>query len=167
MERLYRSRRERIIGGVCGGIAEYMHIDPTLIRVGWVVAALIWGAGILVYLICWLVIPEAPWGYQSQPRPGREGKSTWSDLGGWSKAEDRPFGGEGGEGGSGGEGGQAEPASQPSRLATLAGIFCIGLGILALLPIVVPLPIFTWSRLWPVLVIGLGILLIASGARER
>ena len=58
--RVYRSRTDRKIGGVCGGIAEYLNLDPTLIRVAWVLAIVFYGAGLLLYLILLVVIPEAP-----------------------------------------------------------------------------------------------------------
>ena len=51
IRRLYRSKKDKIIGGVCGGIAEYFNVDPVIIRLLWVVAVLMWGAGILAYLI--------------------------------------------------------------------------------------------------------------------
>ncbi len=60
IKRLYRSRSERKIAGVCGGLAAYMGVDPVIPRVIWVVFALAAGAGILAYLICWLVIPQEP-----------------------------------------------------------------------------------------------------------
>jgi phage shock protein PspC (stress-responsive transcriptional regulator) len=44
-KRLYRSRKERKIGGVCGGLAEYFGLDPMVVRVIFVLAALVWGAG--------------------------------------------------------------------------------------------------------------------------
>ncbi|OOG63335.1 PspC family transcriptional regulator [Rhodanobacter sp. B04] len=59
-KRLYRSRRYRSLAGVCGGIAEYFGWDPTLVRVGWIILTLMGGSGILLYLIMWLVMPEAP-----------------------------------------------------------------------------------------------------------
>jgi phage shock protein PspC (stress-responsive transcriptional regulator) len=58
--RLYRSRTDRKIAGVCGGLAEYLGIDPVIPRILWVVLALGAGLGIIAYLICWIVIPEAP-----------------------------------------------------------------------------------------------------------
>ena len=58
--RLYRSRRDRKIAGVCGGMAEYWGIDPVIPRLIWVAFALAAGAGLLAYLICWLVIPKEP-----------------------------------------------------------------------------------------------------------
>ncbi len=58
--RIYRSGEERILGGVCGGIAEYLNIDPALIRLLWVIGSLAWGAGIFLYLIAWIIIPRNP-----------------------------------------------------------------------------------------------------------
>lgn len=57
-DRLYRSESDRIIGGVCGGLAEYFDIDPSLVRL--IVIALFLGAGtgLLAYLIAWLIIPR-------------------------------------------------------------------------------------------------------------
>ena len=62
MKRLYRSRTDRKIAGVCGGLAAYLGIDPVIPRIIWVVFALAAGTGILAYLICWLVIPLEPEG---------------------------------------------------------------------------------------------------------
>jgi phage shock protein C len=59
-KRLYRSRNDRKLAGVCGGIAEYYGWDPTLVRVAWIVLTLLGGSGILIYLIMWLVMPESP-----------------------------------------------------------------------------------------------------------
>ena len=59
-KRLYRSREEKIIGGVCGGLAEYLNVDPTLIRLGLVLITLFGGAGIIAYLVLWVIVPLAP-----------------------------------------------------------------------------------------------------------
>jgi|tagenome__1003787_1003787.scaffolds.fasta_scaffold20449783_2 phage shock protein C len=57
--RLYRSRDDRMIGGVCGGIAEMFGIDATLVRVGLVAATVLgFGAGAVIYLACWMIVPE-------------------------------------------------------------------------------------------------------------
>ncbi len=61
--RLYRSRTSRMVAGVCGGIAEYANVDPTLIRLGWVLVSLFPPtllAGVVGYLAAALIIPEAP-----------------------------------------------------------------------------------------------------------
>jgi len=57
-KKIYRSSRNRIIAGVCGGLAEYLNIDPTIVRVLWVLFMGIGGSGILAYIICALIIPS-------------------------------------------------------------------------------------------------------------
>lgn len=57
IKRLYRSKTDRVLGGVCGGIAEYLGIDPVVVRLIWVIASLFWGVGILAYILAWLIIP--------------------------------------------------------------------------------------------------------------
>ncbi len=59
-KRLYRSRKERVLGGVCGGLAEYFHADPSVVRLLFALGALLHGIGVIVYLVLWLVTPEAP-----------------------------------------------------------------------------------------------------------
>src|SRR5215212_6391234 len=66
--RLHRSRRDRVFGGVCGGLAEYFGIDAVLLRIVAVVLALSGGAGFLLYLIAWIAIPEdAPGEFGERP----------------------------------------------------------------------------------------------------
>ena len=59
-KRLFLSNTDKKLAGVCGGIAEFFGIDPTIIRVLWIICSLLFGSGILAYLICWLVIPRQP-----------------------------------------------------------------------------------------------------------
>ena len=56
--RIHRSRRDKKVAGVCGGIAEWLGVDPTIIRLAWVALLLGWGSGLLLYLICVIVLPE-------------------------------------------------------------------------------------------------------------
>jgi len=56
-KRLHRSRTEKMIAGVCGGLAEYLDVDPTLVRVVWVFVSLLAGVGVLLYLIMWVIMP--------------------------------------------------------------------------------------------------------------
>ena len=60
IKKLYRSWDNRIIAGVCGGLGEYFSIDPTLIRVLFLAFAIIFGGGILLYILLWILIPVAP-----------------------------------------------------------------------------------------------------------
>ena len=56
--RIHKSSRDKKISGVCGGIAEWLGVDPTIIRIAWAVLACGWGTGILLYFICAFVLPE-------------------------------------------------------------------------------------------------------------
>jgi phage shock protein PspC (stress-responsive transcriptional regulator) len=58
MDKLYRSRSNRWLLGVCGGLAEYFNVDAALVRLLWALATLVWGAGILAYIIAAIVIPD-------------------------------------------------------------------------------------------------------------
>jgi phage shock protein C len=62
VKRLYRSRSDRKIAGVCGGMAHYFGIDPVFPRIVWLALILAAGAGLLAYVICWIVIPQEPEG---------------------------------------------------------------------------------------------------------
>jgi phage shock protein C len=55
---LRRSRDERVIGGVCGGLGRYLGIDPVLLRIAFVILAIAGGGGILLYIVSWILIPE-------------------------------------------------------------------------------------------------------------
>ena len=58
VKRLYRSTKDRILGGVCAGVADYFDVDPTIVRLIWVLLTLAWGAGLLLYIIAWIIVPE-------------------------------------------------------------------------------------------------------------
>jgi phage shock protein PspC (stress-responsive transcriptional regulator) len=60
VRRLYRSRHEKKLGGVCGGLAEYFGIDVSLLRLAWILFAVLGGSGLLAYILAWIVIPEEP-----------------------------------------------------------------------------------------------------------
>lgn len=59
-KRLYKSNLDKMLDGVCGGIAEYFDIDPTLVRLGWVLFCAMGGSGFLAYIIAAIVIPSNP-----------------------------------------------------------------------------------------------------------
>ena len=95
-KKLYRSRKDKMLGGVAGGLAEYFDIDPTLVRIAFVITLFLGGTGVLAYLILWIVVPEEPYIFQT-PGPGSgqqktEGQTT--DAGtGQQPAGDQPQGG--------------------------------------------------------------------------
>jgi phage shock protein C len=60
VKKLRRSKKERIIAGVCGGLAEYFGVDVTLVRIAFVLAFILFGIGIIPYAVLWLVMPPKP-----------------------------------------------------------------------------------------------------------
>jgi len=71
MKRLYRSRDERIVAGICGGIGEYASVDPTLVRLGVLLATVFTAVFpmLIAYLIAWAIVPERPQGTPSEREP--------------------------------------------------------------------------------------------------
>ena len=59
-KRLYKARGQRVVCGVCGGLAEYFGIDPTLVRLAFLLLAAGWGSGLLAYIVAAIIIPEPP-----------------------------------------------------------------------------------------------------------
>lgn len=59
-KRLYKSRDDQKLDGVCAGIAKYFEVDPTVIRLAWVLFSALGGSGVLAYIVCALVIPREP-----------------------------------------------------------------------------------------------------------
>ncbi len=57
-KRLFRSKKDRIIGGVCGGLGNYFNLDPVLVRVVWAVLFFAAGVGFLAYILAWIIVPE-------------------------------------------------------------------------------------------------------------
>jgi phage shock protein C len=60
--KLYRSRTDRKLAGVCGGLAQYFNLDATLIRVLFIVLAVLGGSGLVIYLAIWIIVPDEPQG---------------------------------------------------------------------------------------------------------
>lgn len=60
IKRLYRSGKDKVIAGVCGGIGEYLNVDPVIVRLIWAVSVLFYGTGLLLYIIAWVIIPRNP-----------------------------------------------------------------------------------------------------------
>jgi len=68
-KRLYRSRSDRVIAGVCSGLGKYLDVDPVIIRLIWAATILLAGAGIFLYIVAWIIIPEEPLKKQAAQSP--------------------------------------------------------------------------------------------------
>jgi len=84
-KRLYRSRKDQVIGGVCGGIAEHFGVDSVIVRLFAVLAVFFGGGGLLAYIIMWIVIPEEPRNsdyddYENRDYKDGDYKETYKDY---------------------------------------------------------------------------------------
>lgn len=75
MKRLYRSRTEEMIAGVCGGLADYLNVDPTVIRLVFLLLLFAGGGGLFIYLILWVIMPLEPVSGSSPIEVAEEPKS--------------------------------------------------------------------------------------------
>lgn len=177
-ERLYRSSTDRVISGVAGGLAAWLRIDPSIVRVAWVLAA-IFSAGIalLVYFVMMIVVPLAPAGWPA-PAPGLGPGS--GGVPGWN-AGAAPAQGAGWTAGTGWSSGSqwpsqpapgAQPAASPDaagremgarRARLIGGTILIILGTWSLIGQYVHID---WNLLWPVVVMAAGVVLIAGAVRR-
>lgn len=80
MKKLYRSRQDKMIAGVCAGVAEYYKIDSTLVRLAFVLLTLAYGGGLIAYIVCAIIIPEKPVDYvEDMDASGSEANPFGSD----------------------------------------------------------------------------------------
>lgn len=163
--RLYRSRRDSILGGVAGGVADYFDMDPSIVRIVWAVLALVTGGIFLVlYIVMWIVVPEGPSaatvaqagaagaaGAAPPAEPGSDTAATPTtpdtdaSAPTWDVQEQRIR-----RGGAGG--------------AVIFGLVLIGLGVWFLIDRYIPA--INGDLLWPVALVVLGIVLLVIALRR-
>ena len=146
--RLYRSRTDTVLGGVAAGLATYLNADPALVRIAWaILVPLTGGAAFLAYVVAWIVVPE-------EPAPAAGATSDASDEGAATPA---------------GDSASAAPAVSRRDDGGRAGIVVGGLLVLIGVWFLVReyLPPINWDLLWPVILIGIGALVLFSSARRR
>jgi len=157
-KRLYRSSSDRMIWGVCGGIAEYFSMDPTIVRVIAVLLIFANGLGILAYIILAIVVPLEKSGAAISKDTIRENveemAGTAKELGQGIRTA---FAGEVDKSGS------AEGIRRPH---VLIGVIIIAVGILLLLSNLNFLAWFRWGYLWALIIIAVGALIIMSARRK-
>lgn len=122
--RLLRSRKDQVIGGVAAGIGHYFGIDPVLVRIAFVLLLLAGGSGFLLYIVLWIVIPEA---------------SPEEDVA-WTSSERNETG------------------------ALVIGGALVVIGVVLILRRIIPW--FDSELVWPLLLVGLGALILLKGVRR-
>lgn len=159
-KRLYRSQSDRMIWGVCGGLARYFDMDPTLVRIIAVLTILVSGIGILAYIILTIVVPLET-SKSTVPKDTikenvEEMKRTADELGHEIQST---F--------SKGEGDTEEEAEVRHRRRSLFGIALVVIGVIFLLSSLDLLWWFRWSYLWPLAIVAIGLIIIVSNRRKK
>ncbi len=148
--RLYRSRKERMLGGVCGGLGAYFGIDAVIVRLVFVALAIWAGMGVLGYLILWIIIP-------AEERTGATSQDVISDNVLEIEHQARNFAQEARSGFVG-------LSSVPAERTIWAAVALIVVGAALLLGNLFNIP---FSQLWPVALIALGVYLIIHASQRR
>ena len=151
-KKLYRSVTDKMLGGVCGGLAEYFSIDPVLVRLIFVLAVIFGGSGILAYIILWVIIPQKP--YIITPFNNEQPKQD-SNTGSEEKKSENletnmNF---------------VNINKNQSNRSIYAGAFLILLGGIFLLDNFVPH--FHFGDFWPLILIGLGFAIILNARNNN
>ena len=158
--RLYRSRRDSVLGGVAGGVAEYLDVDPSIVRIIWAILALVTGGLFLVlYIVMWIVVPEGP----SAATVARAATATEAPAGTTAEAAAE---------GVPAEASAPEWPAHEERLrrgssggAVIFGLILIGAGIWFLIDQYVPA--FDRDLIWPIALVALGVALVFVSLRRR
>ncbi len=179
-DRLYRHPTDRVIAGVAGGLATWLSIDPSLVRVAWVLLAIFSGGlFVLVYIVMVFVVPLPPAGWIPQPRgyagSGPGAGQGWQSGASWGEAPPAGWGAAA-PGGAPGSAGQPSPqgppdgwpaqptqpawtAPRPGNAGLVAGVVLVVLGVWFLIDQYVRID---WELVWPVVVMVAGGALIAG-----
>lgn len=157
-KKLYRSNTDKMIGGVSGGIAEYFEIDPTIVRILFVLAVFFGGGGLIAYIILWIIVPEKPYVFPGTQQTQYENQSEFTQ----SKQESET------------KGANSEPIKdqfdyatfqqkQKSNTGSVAGIVLVVIGALFLLNNFIPR--FNFGDFWPFILIAIGIGLLLNAKK--
>jgi phage shock protein C len=148
-KKLYRDEQNKVIGGVCKGIADYFDIDVTVIRAIFLLALILKGGGVLIYIVLMIVMPKKPWSF------GPTGVDYTVPP--QANAAGDPFVY------------QPQPAMPPRKSNTgiIAGALLIFFGAILLVDEFDILPDIDFEHLWPVPLVIIGLLLIFSSINKK
>jgi len=159
-KKLYRSRANRILAGVSGGLGEYFDIDPIIVRIIFILLALGHGAGVLIYVILALVIPSNPGQFKTKSDLGEKAKEVARELNDKAqklaedirdrRKEEYP-----------------NPRQSRNRGRNIIGFILIIIGLVALANVFFPLDWLGWNVFWPLIMIAIGFFLIFRDREDR
>jgi len=156
MKGLYRSDTDRVVGGVCSGLAQYLRVDALFVRIAFVVLGMIQGIGVILYLAAWVLLPEKGIEDYDQERIMRENvqeiRERARELG--EEARDR----------LGGRWNAGQPGSAGSSgNMLLIGIVLVSFGLLVLLS---NFGLLAWiGRLWPLALVAVGVVVLVRNLK--
>jgi len=150
-KKLYRSKDDSIFAGVCGGLAEFFGDDPALVRIIFVLLALINGFGILLYIALAIIIPKEPFASQGESVAGAK-EERIHQFAAEMKSHAHSFA----------ERVRRKKESNNMRTRNLLGIFIVLLGFLFLMEKIFPVRFFSWGVFWPAVLIIFGIYLLTK-----
>lgn len=138
-KRLTRSKTNKVVAGVCGGLGEYFNIDPVILRILFVAMVLWGGSGVLLYIVMWLVIPEA--GKESEPMEKRM-ETAGHEMKDKAQLMANDIRGNRTSG------------------AVIVGAILIIIGLSSIAQTYLPWHIFRWDTFWPLIIVALGLAII-------
>lgn len=148
--RLYRSRTDTMVGGVAAGLAAYLNTDPTLVRIGWAILAIITnGAGVLAYVVAWVLVPEEPAAAATAVVEQTTDPVTGEQIMPVATTEPATT---------------TEPRGD-GRAGIVVGVGLVIVGVWFLLREY--LPDIDWSLIWPLVIVGIGALILVTSMRRR
>lgn len=152
-KQLYRSRDNKRIAGVCGGVAEYFNIDPTIVRLVWVLFTITYGIGFVAYIVAVIIIPERKtdnFGYNQgqNQNESHQGQNQNENHHGWNENEHRD---------------KAGFDNTKGRVILGAALVLVGMILLSSYYI----PWISLRQLWPLILVAFGVLMLFSGGRNR
>lgn len=154
-KKLYRSNKDKMIGGVGAGIAEYFDVDPTIIRILFVLAVFFGGGGIIAYIILWVIVPEKPFVFNSTGPTGDSPGESSNFTSGVNESQETKTD-ETGQGNF-----NPENFIRPrNNTSVIGGVILILLGGLFLMDNF--LPRFHFGDFWPLILIAIGIGLLLN-----
>lgn len=160
MNKLYRSATDRVFGGVCGGLAEYMQVDPLIVRILFVLVAMINGLGLAAYLLMWVFVP-------SQTSAGGQRDQVVHENVEEIKERARALGQSAQQSLNRQQWAVNWGAGKTNQRMLLIGAALVIVGLLVLLDNVGLLWWFSLGNLWPLILIAVGVVVLLNNLKEK
>lgn len=154
-KKLFRSRTDKVVAGVCGGLGDYFSMDPLIFRVLFLALLFAGGSGFWFYIILAIIIPKEPLFGQTQP--GMDPKSQFNDFVADVRSSAQHWAGEMKK--------EGQDSHNRENRRVWFGIILVVIGAIALVNILFPQPWIKWSVVWPVLLIFFGLAIVTKKNR--